>query len=108
MVIKHDLSIVLSLQSDDAAKLFVDGILQVQNTRPAKKQKEVMLQAGVRHVRVDFQEGQGSAVIRLNGLNFSGTDAYEFRRPALIDDEARCQESYSASVSASRSDASAP
>lgn len=91
VVVAADLDLSLTLNAVSSGELFVDDAGLIDLSRHGGKRTEtILLQRGVRHLRVDFQDMSGRARLSLEGLNFEGTDAYQFRRPILSGDEVRC------------------
>jgi hypothetical protein len=90
-VVQTDLTLDLQLISDDASKLIVDDVPVIQvGPKPGTSKGSVAFQRGVHRLRVEFQEGQGEALIHLQGLDFDGTETYAFQRPVLDGQEVRC------------------
>lgn len=90
VIVTSDVDLNLRLSADDSARLVVDEMTLLEVVKPGRAEGKVTLRQGTRHVRVDFQEKQGSARIRLEGINFEGTDLYNFERPELDGDTVRC------------------
>jgi hypothetical protein len=80
----------LSLLADDGAKFIVDDVLQLRVRRRVTQSGTVTLQPGVHHLRVEYQERRRVARLRLEGLNFEGTESYQFQRPRVEGDSIRC------------------
>jgi hypothetical protein len=92
IVVAKDITVSLQLASDDSAKLFLDDQLQFEvDPGPGEKSAELVLQPGLRHLRVDFIERTGMAMVRLLGFEGEGTDAYAFQRPVFEGTELRCR-----------------
>ena len=82
-----------ALRADDAAQLFVDGAPQLQvEPGPGVMTGTVTMKPGVRHVRLDFVERNGSALVRLEGFELEGSDAYSFQRPRVDGLDLTCSE----------------
>ncbi|HVZ35540.1 MAG TPA: PA14 domain-containing protein [Polyangiaceae bacterium] len=90
IVVKKGIDLPVRLSSDDDSRLLINGSAEIEIGRPGKKSATLSLQPGTRHIEVDFVERQGSALIRLEGLNFAGTEEYAFRRPRLEGDRVGC------------------
>jgi hypothetical protein len=90
VVVTSDVNLTLQLTADDSAQLIIDDALLLNVPKPGHTSTEVTLRQGIRHLRVDFQEQQGSAKVRLEGLNLDGTNSYTFDRPTLNGDTVRC------------------
>jgi PA14 domain len=92
IVVTKDVVVLLQLHSDDSSKLFLDGQLQFEvESGPGQTAASLSLHPGVRHVRVEFVERAGMALIRLDGLEPDGNGAYSFRRPVIDGNEVHCQ-----------------
>jgi hypothetical protein len=92
LVLTQGTELSLLLASDDGSKLLVDEVVQLEvGPRPGKKPGIVSLQQGVRHLRIELVDKGGKAFVRLEGLNFEGSDTYTFRRPQFEGDDARCE-----------------
>jgi hypothetical protein len=91
MVVTREVVVPLTLQADDAAQLFIDGQSQLQiEPGPGLLTAGVLLKPGLRHVRVDFVERTGTALVRLEGLELEGSEAYAFQRPSVSGLELTC------------------
>jgi hypothetical protein len=91
VVAASDLKIRLSLVADHSAKLMLDDVPQIEVRSPGRKAASVRLRAGVRHLRVEYQDRNGSAKVRLEGLDFAGTESYRFQRPVFAQGDAHCE-----------------
>ncbi|MEO8183084.1 MAG: PA14 domain-containing protein [Deltaproteobacteria bacterium] len=92
LVVTQDVVVPLQLDSDDSSKVFVDDQLQFEVAPgPGHNSASVALRPGLRHVRVEFNERGGMAMVRLSGFEPEGTDAYSFRRPVIEGEELRCR-----------------
>lgn len=81
--VTREVTVPLTLQADDQARLFVDGVPELQVVPgPGASTTSVVLKPGVRHVRVEFVERAGMAMVRLEGFELSN-EAYEFVRPKV-------------------------
>lgn len=80
----------LRLLADDGAKFIVDDVLQLWVRRRVTQSRTVELEPGVHHLRVVYQERRRVARLRLEGLNFEGTESYQFQRPRVEGDTIRC------------------
>jgi hypothetical protein len=91
LLVKQEVNVPLTLQADDGAELFVDGASQLQvQPGPGTTSGTVVLKPGVRHLRVDFVERKGTALVRLEGLELEGNEAYTFWRPKVDGLELTC------------------
>jgi hypothetical protein len=92
LILTQGTELSLQLASDDGSRLLVDEVVQLEvGPRPGKKSAIVSLQQGVRHLGVELIDKGGKAFVRLEGLNFEGSDTYTFRRPAFEGDDVRCE-----------------
>ena len=92
LVVTQATELSLQLASDDGSKLLVDEVAQLEvGPRPGKKSGLISLQQGVRHLGVELIDKGGKAFVRLEGLNFEGSDTYTFRRPKLEGDDVHCE-----------------
>jgi PA14 domain len=92
LIVAQDVKVALQLDSDDGSKLWLDGVLQMAvDPGPGGTSAEVSLRQGVRHLSLDLIERTGTAMIRLQGLELEGTDAYRFQRPVFDGVELRCK-----------------
>jgi hypothetical protein len=91
LVVTAETTVDVQLSSDDTSQLFLDeqSVIEV-GPKPGKASGSMALHVGTHHVRVDFREQQGQAVIHLQGLDFAGTPAYQFKRPLLSGDTVTC------------------
>ncbi|MEY2935563.1 MAG: hypothetical protein RL033_6312 [Pseudomonadota bacterium] len=91
LLVTREVNVPLTLQADDGAELFVDEASQLAvDPGPGMTSRAVVLKPGVRHLRVDFVERKGTALVRLDGLELEGNDAYTFRRPKVDGLELTC------------------
>jgi len=91
LVVTQGTELSLQLASDDGSKVLLDEAVQLEvGPRPGKKSGIVSVAPGVRHLAVEFVDKGGKAFVRLEGINFDGSDTYTFRRPELEGDEVRC------------------
>jgi hypothetical protein len=92
VLVTQHVVIPLELDSDDSSKFFVDDQLQFEvEPGPGHNSASVAFQPGLRHVRVDFNERKGMAMVRLSGFESEGTEAYSFRRPVVEGLELKCR-----------------
>jgi PA14 domain len=92
LIVASDVTLTLQLDSDDSSMLWLDGVAQLEvEPGPGEKSGQVVLRQGLRHLRVDLIERMGTAVVRLQGLEFEGAEAYRFQRPVLEGNEVRCK-----------------
>jgi hypothetical protein len=85
------LDVALTLEADDRASFWVDGSARIQVAPgPGVSTASVQLGVGLHHLRVDFVEVDGMAMVRLRGLELEDTEAYRFRRPAFEGAEVAC------------------
>ena len=92
IVVTKNLDLTLSVAADDRARVFLDGVPQLEiGPKPGRKSATVQFRKGLRHFGVEFVEDQGMAMIRLDGLNFAGSDGYHFQRPRLDGEDLRCE-----------------
>lgn len=108
VVVTADVALEVRLVADDSSKLILDEVPLIEIKKPGRKDARVLLRSGLRHLRVDFQEGRRKAEVHLRGLNFDGTDSYHFQRPVLDGAEARCEERGAVSALPARSDGASP
>lgn len=91
MDVTRAVTVPLTLQADDQAQLFVDGVSQVRVVPgPGSATTSVVLTPGVRHVRLEFVERAGMAMVRLDGFELLGNEAYRFVRPRVEGRELVC------------------
>lgn len=90
MVVKNAIELPVRISVDDASKLLVDDAPQIEIARPGRKSATLSLTPGIRHLELDFVERQGTALIHLEGVNFSGTEDYSFQRPNLDGERPSC------------------
>lgn len=91
-VVAQEVTLSLRLDSDDSSTLWVDGMPQLAvEPGPGSNSGQVVLRQGVHHLSVDIIEKTGPAMIRLEGLEAEGVDAYHLQRPAIDGMEVRCQ-----------------
>jgi len=92
LVVTRDVSVPLQMESDDHSTLWLDSVAQIEIAPgPGRKSGSVFLRQGLRHLRVEFVEELGMALIRLDGLELEGTDTYRFQRPVLEGEDVRCK-----------------
>ena len=91
IVVATDVVLPLSLVADDGATLMLDDTVLLRARRLERTTAEVLLRAGSRHLRVDYQDGMARAKLQLQGLDFTGTGSYHFQRPVFDHDELRCE-----------------
>lgn len=92
LVVTRDVSVTLQMESDDRSTLWLDGVAQLEIAPgPERKSGSVVLRQGLRHLRVEFVEEVGMALIRLDGLELDGNEAYRFKRPVLEGEDVRCK-----------------
>jgi len=92
LVVLEAIAVPLELTSDDSSQLFVDGQQQFEvKPGPGRSGALVKLLPGVHPIRVDFVEGVGTAMVRLDGFELDGTAAYTFRRPVIEGEELKCR-----------------
>jgi hypothetical protein len=92
VVATGDVTLPLHLVSDDQSKLLIDGVPQMEVGPVAgEASAALVLHPGLRHLRVEFVENEGMALIRLEGLDLDGTTAYRFQRPLLDGNDVRCE-----------------
>jgi hypothetical protein len=92
LLVTQDVVVALALDSDDSSKFFVDDQLQFEvEPGPGHNSASVAFHRGLRHVRVDFNERKGMAMVQLSGFESEGTEAYSFRRPVVEGLELRCR-----------------
>jgi hypothetical protein len=81
-----------TLRSDDSSQLFLDEQPQFAVIPgPGQASATLMLSPGLHQLRVDFVEQRGTAMVRLDGFEPDGTEAYSFRRPVFEGDQPRCR-----------------
>jgi hypothetical protein len=90
LIVKENIDLRLLLVADDSATLKVDEVARLEVKKPGQAESSISINQGVHRLRVDFEEERGSAKVRLGGLDFDGTENYEFRRPQLDGDSIRC------------------
>jgi hypothetical protein len=91
-MVTRDVRVTLQMESDDRSTLWLDDVAQIEIAPgPGRNSGSVLLRQGLRHLRVDFIEEVGMALIRLDGLELDGTDAYRFRRPRLEGEDVHCE-----------------
>jgi hypothetical protein len=90
LVVQHEVVVPFTIQADDRASFFIDGTPHLSLAEPGVATGEVRLMPGVRHLRVEFVERKGTALIRLMGLELEGSAAYVFRRPKVNGLELTC------------------
>lgn len=89
--VTREVAVPLTLTADDAGRVLLDGELQLQvEPGPGVATADMVLKPGVRQLRVEFVEGGGMAMVRLEGLELLGTEAYRFVRPRVEGMELRC------------------
>jgi len=108
VVVTADVALELRLVADDSAKLILDEVPLIVIKKPGRKDARLLLRSGLRHLRVDFQEGRRKAEVHLTGLNFDGTESYHFQRPVFDGAELRCEERAPVSVLSARGDGPSP
>jgi hypothetical protein len=87
----EDVTFNLRLASDDASRLLLDGAPQIEiGPQPGRQTARMHVSAGIHHVRIEFVEDQGVAMIRLRGLRKEGK-GYRLQRPVLDGDQVRCE-----------------
>lgn len=92
LVVTQHVVVPVELDSDDSSKFFLDEQLVFEVAPgPGQNSALVTLQPGLRHVRVDFNERGGMAMVRLLGFELEGTESYSFRRPMIEGEELRCR-----------------
>ena len=90
--VAKDTTLAIELESDDSSKLLLDGTPLVEiGPHAGEKSAVISLRQGVRHLRVEFVENEGNAMVRLNGVEPDGTDAYQLRRPIIRGVDAVCE-----------------
>ena len=92
LIVKTDLSVKLALTADDAGKVVLDDVVQINVKKPTTKRANIQLTPGAHHLQVQYQERRKAAKVRLGGLDDRGTEAYHLQRPRLEGDEVRCDE----------------
>jgi hypothetical protein len=91
LIVAKDIVAPLELTADDSARLFVDEQPQLEVTPgPGTKAASVSFHPGTHHVRVDFVERRGMAMVRLGGFEPDGSEAYSFRRPVIEGQDVKC------------------
>jgi hypothetical protein len=90
LIAKTDVKLKLALTVDDAGKLLLDEVLHIDIHQSNTKRASIKLTPGAHHLQVQYQERRKGAKVRLDGLDYKGTEVYHFQRPRLEGDEARC------------------
>jgi len=92
LVVTKDTSVVLELTSDDASKLVLDAVPQIEiGPTAGARSSTVLLRRGLRHLRVEFIENEGTAMVRLNGLDPDGNNSYRLERPVVQGNDVNCE-----------------
>jgi hypothetical protein len=89
--LKQDALLDLRLIANRSARLLVDGKARLDVRSPGQKKRSLSLPAGVHHLRVNYEKLRGPAVVKLEGIEFAGTEVYSFQRPTFENGEVRCE-----------------
>lgn len=92
IAVTKESAVSATLRSDDSSQLFLDEQLQCAVTPgPGQASATLALSPGLHQLRVDFVEQRGTAMVRLEGFEPEGTEAYSFRRPVFDGDQPKCR-----------------
>jgi len=86
-----DVELTLKLSADDEGTLLVDGVARIVVSRPGSNEEIVQLPPGVHHLQIQYQDRRRGAKLRLQGIDYMGTDYYSFQRPILDHDGVHCE-----------------
>lgn len=93
LIVAVPVELALSLYADDRGKVIVDDALRIRVSASGTKSVRFTLAPGSHHFRVEYVERRRGAKLKLQGLDFAGTESYRFQRPRLEGDTPRCDAS---------------